>query len=58
MLYLNIYNIIHTIENKIIPIAATCITVAPEHNNKQQNQQSPSCSSADTPAVCRCLWRW
>ena len=36
----------------------TAVTVSVEHNNKQQNLQSSDCSSADTPAVCRCLWRW
>ena len=36
----------------------TPVTVALEHNNKQQNLQSSDCSSADTPAVCCCLWRW
>ena len=34
------------------------VTVSLEHNNKQQNLQSSDCSSADTAALCCCLWRW
>ena len=36
---------------------ASCVTVAFEHNNKQQSLHSSGCSCADTPGPRRCFWK-